>query len=101
MPTTKHQTPLLDNMADELWNQLIDFKEAAPYNTAPLAEEHPKLVLELLELEEKFSNLFKLLAADPDLVYALALFIWKRDQERLLKASQPSDQTQPLLMIIM
>ena len=103
MPTATHTPHLIDNMADELWNQFIAFKEAAPYNTAPLAEEHPKLVRELLELEEKFHKLFKLLAADPDLFYALALFVWKRDQDQLLKAPQPSEPTppSPLLMIIL
>lgn len=103
MPTAKHTTHLIDDMADKLWNQFIAFEEATPYNTAPLAEEHPKLVRELLELEEKFRKLFKLLAADPDLFYALALFVWKRDQDQLLKAPQPSEPTppSPLLMIIL
>ena len=74
MPTAQHTTHLIDDMADELWKQFIAFEEGTPYNTASLAEEHPKLVRELLELEEKFRKLFKLLAADPDLRQLIANF---------------------------
>ena len=103
MPSTQHTTHLIDDMADELWKQFIAFEEGTPYNTASLAEEHPKLLRELLDLEEKFRKLFKLLAADPDLFYALALFVWKRDQDQLLKAPQASEPTppSPMLMIIL